>query len=149
MGYAPYPPYPPAITAPRVQRHLQTLGILWCVFGAYRILAGLLGFFVFRAVTWRHFGGDWPFGGWGGMHGPPWMAFMPVLVTITVAMAALALFAGFSLLNRKPWARILTIVLAILSLVKFPVGTALGIYTLWVLAPMSSAVEYDALADQS
>jgi hypothetical protein len=77
------------------------------------------------------------------------MAFMPVLVTITVAMAALALFAGFSLLNRKPWARILTIVLAILSLVKFPVGTALGIYTLWVLAPMSSAVEYDAIADQS
>ena len=148
MGYAPYPAYPPVVAVPRVQRHLQSLGILWCVFGAFRVLSALLGFFVFRAATWRHFGGDWPFG-WGGMHGPSWMALLPVFVTMTVVMAGLAVFAGYSLLNRKPWGRMLTIVLAVLALFKFPVGTALGIYTLWVLAPMSSAAEYDAIADRS
>ena len=148
MGYASYPPYPPVVAVPRVQRHLQTLGVLWCVFGAYRVLSALFGFFIFRAATWHRFGGDWPFG-WGGMHGSSWMALLPVFVTMTVVMAALALFAGFSLLNRKPWGRILTIVLAVLALIKFPLGTALGIYTLWVLAPMSSAVEYEAIADRS
>ena len=34
-------------------------------------------------------------------------------------------------------------VLGILVLVRIPIGTALGIYTLWVLAPAPSADEYD------
>jgi hypothetical protein len=44
---------------------------------------------------------------------------------------------------------VLGIVVAILSLLKFPIGTALGIYTLWVLAPAESGAEYDAIADHS
>jgi hypothetical protein len=63
--------------------------------------------------------------------------------------AFLAFLVGFSLLRRKPWGRVLGIVVAILSLLKFPVGTALGIYTLWVLVPAESAMEYDAIADHS
>lgn len=72
---------------------------------------------------------------------------MPVLVTVAVLMAALAFVAGFSLLNRRPWGRMLAIVLAVLALFKFPFGTALGIYTLWVLAPATSAMEYDSMAE--
>jgi len=45
-----------------------------------------------------------------------------------------ALIAGFGLLARKPWARPLTLVLAIFNLLAFPVGTALAIYQFWVLA---------------
>jgi hypothetical protein len=147
VGYAQYPTYSVPVGLPRVQRHLQTVGILWCVFGAYRIAAALFGFFIVRAVTWRRFGSDWPFGPWGGMHGPAWMGIMPVLVTAAVLMAALAFVAGFGLLNRRPWGRMLTIVLAVLALFKFPFGTALGIYTLWVLAPATSAMEYDSMAE--
>ena len=65
------------------------------------------------------------------------------------ADAVLAFFVGFSLLRRRPWGRTLGIVVAILSLLKFPIGTALGIYTLWVLVPAESAAEYDAIADHS
>jgi ABC-type glycerol-3-phosphate transport system permease component len=83
------------------------------------------------------------------MHGPSWMALLPIVVTVTVVMAGLAVLAGYSLLNRKPWGRMLAIVLAVLALFKFPVGTALGIYTLWVLAPMNSAAEYDSIADRT
>jgi hypothetical protein len=36
-------------------------------------------------------------------------------------------------------------VLGILVVLRFPFGTALGIYTLWVLAPEESAREYDQL----
>lgn len=43
------------------------------------------------------------------------------------------ILAGYGLLNHKSWARILAIILAILNLILFPIGTALGIYTLWVM----------------
>lgn len=138
-------PYPPMMGLPRVQRHLQTLGTLWCAFGVYRVAASLLGFFVFRAMAWHHFGDVWS--RWPGLHGSPLLSIAPFLVAMTVVMAALALFAGYSLLTRRPWARVLVIVLGILALFKFPIGTALGIYTLWVLAPANSAAEYDALAE--
>jgi len=68
----PYPPpqvsasgYPPAYATPyqqrlRVTRNLQALGVLWCVFGAYRIIAGLIGMFFLRVVTSQAFGGAGP-----------------------------------------------------------------------------------------
>jgi hypothetical protein len=66
-----------------------------------------------------------------------------------VVMAGLALVVGYSLLTRRPWGRTLAIVVAILSLLKPFFGTALGIYTLWVLAPGASGLEYDAIADRT
>ena len=64
--------------------------------------------------------------------------------------AALSFAVGFALMNRKPWgARTPAIVAAILQLIKIPFGTALGIYTLWVLIPAASGAEYDAIADRS
>lgn len=44
-----------------------------------------------------------------------------------------AIIGGFGLLKRKSWARILIMILAILELFCIPIGTAIGIYTLWVL----------------
>lgn len=43
------------------------------------------------------------------------------------------LLAGWGLLTRKSWARVLAMVLAILGLFLFPIGTIVGIYILWVL----------------
>ena len=137
---------------PRVQRNLQLLGILWCIFGAYRILGGLIGIIVLRVMSERHFnryGWTWN-ANFHHLFGPPWMgALVPFIATAAVIMAALAFLVGFGLLTRKPWARMVGIVIAILSLLKFPVGTALGIYTLWVLAPATSGAEYEAIADHS
>jgi hypothetical protein len=41
--------------------------------------------------------------------------------------------AGLGLLQYKSWARILAIILGILNLILFPVGTAVGIYTLIIM----------------
>jgi hypothetical protein len=50
------------------------------------------------------------------------------------------------LLQREHWARIAVLVLAFISLfTNIPFGTALGIYTMWVLLPAESEREYDAL----
>jgi hypothetical protein len=147
--YANYPP-PMYRPAPRVQRNLQLLGILWCAFGAFRLLGGLMAMFFVKMMWFRRFGDNWEFGHHGGPFGPQWMAaLLPVIMVAAVLASALALLVGYALLTRRPWGRVLAIVVSVLSLLKFPFGTALGIYTLWVLAPATSGMEYDAIADRS
>jgi hypothetical protein len=66
--------------------------------------------------------------------------------TVGLLMAVLSLpglLAGYGLLTRKPWARVLAIVVGILGLLNFPLGTAIGLYTLWVLT-QPAATEYFA-----
>jgi hypothetical protein len=47
--------------------------------------------------------------------------------------------AGYGLLRRLNWGRVLAIVIGILNLVNFPVGTVIGIYALWVLMQPAAA----------
>ncbi len=57
-----------------------------------------------------------------------------IVVLLVMAIYALpCMLAGKGLLEGKPWARILAMVLAVLSFFNFPLGTALCIYTFWVL----------------
>jgi len=142
--YAAYSPYPTLPIVPRVPRHLQTLGMLWCAFAALRVLEGLVGMFFVRLLVYRQWNGGWPWHHYG--HMPPWMHLMPVIAAFTVLAALFAALVGWSLLNRRTWGRTLAIIAAVLVLFKFPFGTALGVYTLWVLAPSASGVEYDSMA---
>ena len=48
-------------------------------------------------------------------------------------LALPGLIGGIYLMKYRNWARILVIVLACLNLTNVPLGTALGIYTLWAL----------------
>jgi hypothetical protein len=43
------------------------------------------------------------------------------------------IIGGVFLLKRKEWARILVLIVGFLDLLNIPFGTALGIYTIWVL----------------
>ena len=140
----------------RVERNLQTAGVLWCAYGTYRVIGGLVGILFLRAFANGGFGGNgWPFRhgfgrGFGPGFGPPWLtAIVPVIAVVTIIGTVLAFCVGYGLLQRKPWGRMLAIVASILVLLKPILGTALGIYTLWLLAPSASAVEYDAIADHS
>jgi hypothetical protein len=55
------------------------------------------------------------------------LAFFFVLTSIP------AIIGGIGLLKRKSWARILLLIVSALQLLDIPLGTALGIYTIWVL----------------
>jgi hypothetical protein len=135
----------------RVQQNLRMLGVLWCIFGAYRILTGLIGIFVLRIATLRSFSGEpWIWGGrFHGPFGTPWMAaLLPLIAVVSIAAALMAFLVAFGLMTRQPWGRVLGIIVAILSLWKFPFGTALGIYTLWVLVPAESGMEYAAITSR-
>lgn len=56
-----------------------------------------------------------------------------MLVGYLILLAVPALIAGIGLLRFRPWGRILGIVVSVLSLIHIPLGTALGIYGLFVL----------------
>jgi hypothetical protein len=71
---------------------------------------------------------------------------LSVVAIIVLGGAALGFSAGWGLMHREPWARTLVLVLAFLVLfINIPVGTAVGVYTMWVLLPGESGHEYDAL----
>jgi len=137
----PYP-YPPA-TFPytRVTRHIQILGILWLVYAFVRTASKIVGLLFLHGIFHgsSNWGNDWIFG-----HST-FLALWPVIFVSIAVGLVLSLLTAFALLTRQPWGRIFAIVVAVLSLIHPITGTALGIYTLWVLAPAASGVEYEAL----
>jgi len=129
---------PPPAPANRVGGHLRNVAILWLAYSAFRLLPGLLLSSFSNWGNWGYpFGHEFPF----FVHGA-----IRAIAGIVLATGVLGLIAGWGLYERRSWARILAIVLAFISLVHPPFGTALGIYTLWVLLPASSEAEYQRLA---
>ena len=54
-------------------------------------------------------------------------------------MALPGFAAGYGLLKRRAWGRILGMIVGVLNLFNVPVGTAVGVYTLWVLTHEQAA----------
>jgi len=126
----------------RVHQHVHLLGILWIALSA---LNGALGLILVVV-------GNTLFAHLHEMGAPPEVptGFLTAIVStigfIVLAKAACGFLAGWGLMHREPWARVLTLVLGFIALIHVPFGTALGIYTLWVLLPGESHQEYEAMA---
>jgi hypothetical protein len=121
----------------RVREHIRLLGILWLALSAFNAV-GAVVLYVLANTLFVHL---------PEMGAPEaattWLRpFLSVIALLVAAKAALGFATGWGLLQREPWARMLTIVLAFLALFNIPFGTALGIYTLWVLLPAESDAEY-------
>jgi hypothetical protein len=140
---SPIPP-PGNWAAYRVQRHAQILGILWLVYSVWSVMAIMIGVPIAMSVLGRiagdqTFPGNETFGAPFGIHLA--MAVLPYLAVYVGLRSLLGVIAGIGVLTKKPWARVVAIIAAILSLIKIPFGTALGIYTLWALG---NSEAYDA-----
>ncbi|MGA7908801.1 MAG: hypothetical protein WCA16_15435 [Candidatus Sulfotelmatobacter sp.] len=119
----------------RVREHLQLVGILWYAVSAINAVGGV-GLYIIANTLFAEGKGVGP----GFLH--PLLMVIGIFVLIK---AALGFFAGWGLMERERWARILALVLAFVSLFNVPFGTAIGIYTLWVLLPAQAEEEYEAL----
>lgn len=128
---------PVAPVRPRVASHLRLLAVLWIVRGVLHLIPGLF----LRSFSRWGFPAELPMDARHFLHpllnGIGWLLLLG---------AGLCFVAAWGLLDRAPWARGYTIIVGAISLVEFPFGTALGIYTLWVLLPESSDIEYRQLA---
>jgi hypothetical protein len=107
-----------------MEKHVKIVSWLYIIMGILGVLGAI---FVFLIVT-----------GAGWISGDQTAAritfFVAVVIASFMALTSIpGVIAGFGLLRFKNWARILGIILGILNLPGFPVGTALGIYTLYIL----------------
>jgi len=127
----------------RVQEHVRLVGLLWLAFSAFNAIGGVVLYVIANTllVHLRR----------GGIEGGPPAFLTPLLSTVAIlllAKAACGFVAGWGLTQREPWARVVVLVLAFVSLfTNIPFGTALGIYTMWVLLPAESEQEYEAMAE--
>lgn len=132
----------------RVRRNITLLAALWLANGVLRLMevsaATAFGRMIFPSWGWGNFSG-WPFGGWGSLDSLAWKGLLFGTIFLAV-FGVIHLILAWSLFQRESWARVLGIVIGCLALLRFPFGTALGIYTLWVLLPETSRREYDAMA---
>ena len=104
--------------------HLKILGWLYAASGAVVLLLALV-FATFFGVAGVVAGAE---------EGGAVLGGIGLVVAIFIAALAVpSLLCGWGLLNYRPWARTLGIILSVLQLASFPVGTMLGGYGLWVL----------------
>jgi hypothetical protein len=127
--------------AGRVQQHVHLLGILWLAISALNAVGGVILLIVANTL----------FVHLHEMGAPPDVpvGFLTSLVStlgiVVLAKAACGFAAGWGLMQREPWARVVALVLSFISLFNIPFGTAIGVYTMWVLLPGQSQQEYDTL----
>ena len=126
-----------------METHVKVLAILYLVFAALSVLAGLGILLITGAVS-----------GIVGAAAPTDAHLAIPFIRLGGTAAAVFCFVwavpgfvvGAGLLKRRPWARILGIVMSALSLMHVPFGTALGVYGLWILFHRDTESLFDARA---
>jgi len=116
-----------------MEKHVQLVGILNI---AYRSVLLMISVLLCSLIAWisplirgqfyRH--NDLPL---------EFFNFIPLIICTFAAILFVAsivgIIGGIGVLKRKEWGRILTLIISFLNLLHIPIGTALGVYTLWVL----------------
>lgn len=114
-------------------RHIDIVGYLHLAYGAFLLVMAIvvvIGALVGSLFTFDVLGvfATLLHGAWAG------------LILLLIALPSLA--GGFGLLRRMNWARSLVIVMSLVALFSFPIGTALGIYSLWALLRSEAPPEF-------
>ena len=108
----------------RMKKHVNIAGILQIVFGSFLVLGALAIAILFGFID--QFVDD-----------PTALKVLGIISTPLVVLMLLfggAMIAGgVGLFYCKPWARILTLIMAAMGLLNVPIGTLKGVYIIWVL----------------
>jgi len=115
-----------------MESHKRVLGIIYIVSGVLLVMVMMaLSMFFSVFATWladsagedQQWIFSWLF---------PFISSIAILICVFIALPSL--IAGWGLLNNKSWAMLLALIVGCLRLFSFPIGTAIGIYTIWVYA---------------
>lgn len=129
----------------KLASQLKIMGILWIVYSIFRIAMGAW------TLTFSHYllpmvsnslSHQVELSGLLDMlHGLYAMMF-----AYSLAAGVLGMVAGWGLLRRRPWGRILGLIAAFASILSMPFGTALTVYTLMILLASGAENAYRRLA---
>jgi hypothetical protein len=124
---------------------LRALAVVWYIYGGLTVVMGL------AAMAFSDAWLSGRFHHW--MHGPvppAWMgpAVLQFAWIFTIGRAGLALAAGWGLMDRKPWGRIVAIISAFINIIHFfPFGLALAIWTFVTLFGYRNTTLYEHVAE--
>ncbi|MGH7456007.1 MAG: hypothetical protein ACRENG_31930 [bacterium] len=123
-----------------MKNHLKILGVFYLAFG---LLGAVIAVLLFLVKAGHLF-----------LPAKPSMfanayGYASVIALLFAFISMPAIITGIALILRKFWARFLALVLAFFSLFIVPLGTALGIYTIWVLVNTPTFSELDSEVDES
>lgn len=120
--------------------NIDTIGILWIIWGAlsllfgvgYGVLVGFAGIATSAASTNSNDAAT------GGI-----LVVMALIVAIVAGVGGIpCILAGVGLRRRAGWGRILTIVMSVLNVLGFPFGTALAVFSFIVLLKPEAEAEF-------
>jgi hypothetical protein len=116
-----------------LEKHVTILGWLHLALNLFTLFIGVLVFFILIGTGLLSGDGE----------AMTVLALVGVFVLgILVVVSIPGIITGWGLLKRKSWSRPLAIVIGFLSLMNVPFGTALGVYTFWVLLANDEASGY-------
>lgn len=117
-----------------LEQHRRILGILFIVSNALGLLAAVVVGLFFGGLGMLMASSDQGTG--------EGLAFAALLVLglggCLLVLSVPGLITGVGLLRRRPWSRVAALVLGILGLPNFPLGTALGVYAIWFYGQQGS-----------
>ena len=118
-----------------MEKHVTFVAVINIAFGFLGIFIGLVLFVVLIGA--------------GIISHDPQAMTVTTIVGVAIACFLILtsipeIIGGFRLLKRRPWARVLVMIIAVLDLMLIPIGTLIGIYELWVLLQEDTAKLFQA-----
>lgn len=70
-------------------------------------------------------------------------ALFSILPTVIAVFGIVDVFAGIALFSYKQWSRVLVIAVSVLNCLNIPIGTGIGIYSIWALMQQEVQVLFE------
>ena len=107
-----------------MKKHIELLGILHLVYAGVSLAIAVCCFVFLTGIGYLTHDAI----------GRGVLGAIAVIVCAAVSLLALpGIIAGIGLMKMRSWARILAMIVGCVHMLSIPFGTALGVYTLWVL----------------
>jgi hypothetical protein len=108
-----------------MKQHVSFVGALHVGFGILGLLGALSIYLIFRFVI-------------GFVEYDPIASQLIPFLGNTVAIiviffSSLGIIGGIGLFSYRPWARVLVLIVSAINCLNVPIGTAKGVYSIWVL----------------
>lgn len=108
-----------------MKQHVSFVGALHVGFGILGLLGALTVYIVFNFAQ-------------GFLEAEPLpekiISFLGSSLSLLILFfASLGIIGGIGLFSYKPWARILVMIVSAINCLNIPIGTAKGVYSIWVL----------------
>ncbi|MDX2429317.1 MAG: hypothetical protein QNK35_00195 [Bacteroides sp.] len=108
-----------------MKQHVTFVGAIHIGFGILGLLGALTVFIIFNFA--QGFVDAEPLAG-------EILNFLGGTISLLIMFfASLGIIGGIGLFSYKPWARILVMIVSAVNCLNIPIGTAKGVYSIWVL----------------